>query len=158
MGRRRKRDKHLPQRVYLDHGTYWFRPKQGKPVNLGRDLADALTRYASIIGAQWSGRTLGDVIDRYRLEVLPLKRSERTREDEARSLDKLKCVFGHMPPDHVSAQALYKYQDTRRSKDGKPVPVAARHEVVLLGHVFSKAIRWGVASTNPVRGMDFGDR
>jgi hypothetical protein len=44
MGRRRKRDKHLPQRTYLDHGTYWFRPEQGKPVNLGRDVADALTR------------------------------------------------------------------------------------------------------------------
>jgi integrase len=158
MGRRRKRDRHLPQRVYLDHGTYWFRPKQGKPVKLGRDLADALTRYASIIGAQWSGRTLGDAIDRYRLEVLPLKRSERTREDEARALDRLKGVFGHMLPDTVTAQALYKYQDTRRSKDGKPVPVAARHEVVLLGHVFSKAIRWGIASTNPVRGMDFGER
>jgi len=158
MGRRRKRDRHLPERVYLDHGTYWFRPKQGKPVKLGRDLADALTRYASIIGAQWSGRTLGDAIDRYRLEVLPLKLSERTREDEARALDRLKGVFGHMLPDTVTAQALYKYQDTRRSKDGKPVPVAARHEVALLGHVFSKAIRWGVASTNPVRGMDFGER
>jgi integrase len=63
-----------------------------------------------------------------------------------------------MLPDTITAQALYKYQDTRRSKDGKPVPVAARHEVVLLGHVFSKAIRWGVANSNPVRGMDFGER
>ena len=27
MGRRRTRNRHLPQRVYLDHGTYWFRPK-----------------------------------------------------------------------------------------------------------------------------------
>src|SRR5215813_15478192 len=99
MGRRRKRDKYLPQRVYLDHGTYWFRPKQGKPVNLGRDLADALTRYASIIGTQWTGRTLGDVIDRYRLEVLPRKRSPRTRDDESKALDRLKAVLGHMLPD-----------------------------------------------------------
>jgi integrase len=158
MGRRRKRNKHLPQRVYLAYGTYWFRPKDSKPVKLGRDLADALTRYASIIGQQWTGRTLGDVIDRYRLEVLPLKRSDRTREDEARALDRLKAVFGHVLPDNVRAQALYKYMDTRRSKEGKPVPVAARHEVVLLGHVFSKAIRWGVATNNPVRGMDFGER
>jgi integrase len=158
MGRRRKRDKHLPQRVYLDHGTYWFRPKEGKQVNLGRDLADALTRYASIIGARWAGRTLGDVIDRYRLEVLPRKRSARTREDEGKSLGRLKAVFGHMLPDSVAAQALYRYMDTRRSKAGKAVPVAARHEIALLGHVFSKAIRWGVAGTNPVRGMDFGDR
>src|SRR6516165_9551759 len=116
MGRRRKRNKHLPQRMYLAYGTYWFRPKDSKPVKLGRDLADALTRYASIIGQQWTGRTLGDVIDRYRLEVLPLKRSDRTREDEARALDRLKAVFGHVLPDNVRAQALYKYMDTRRSK------------------------------------------
>ena len=38
------------------------------------------------------------------------------------------------------------------------MPVAARHEIALLGHIFSKAIRWGIASTNPVRGMDFGER
>jgi integrase len=144
--------------MYLAYGTYWFRPKDSKPVKLGRDLADALTRYASIIGAQWTGRTLGDVIDRYRLEVLQLKRSERTREDEGKALDRLKAVFGHVLPDSLRAQALYKYMDTRRSKEGKPVPVAARHEVVLLGHVFSKAIRWGVAHSNPVRGMDFGAR
>src|SRR5947209_8137462 len=66
MGRRRTHDRHLPRRMYLDHGTYWFRPKIGKAVNLGRELADALAKYAAIIGTQWSGRTLGDVIDRYR--------------------------------------------------------------------------------------------
>jgi|SRR5579871_5344376 len=158
MGRRRKRDKHLPQRVYLDHGTYWFRPKQGKAANLGRDLADALARYAALIGTQWSGRTLADVIDRYRLEVLPLKRSKQTREDEWRALDRLKAVFGHMLPENVTQQACYRYLDQRRTKEGKPAPVAARHEVVLLGHVFAKAIRWGAASVNPVRGLDFGER
>jgi integrase len=158
MGRRRTRDRHLPQRVYLDHGTYWFRPKHGKAVNLGRDLSDALARYAAIIGTQWTGRTLGDVIDRYRLEVLPLKRSARTRKDEGKALDRLRAVFGHRLPDHITAQACYRYMDTRRSSEGKPVPVAARHEVALLGHVFARAIRWGTASTNAVRGMDFGPR
>jgi integrase len=158
MGRRRTRDKHLPRRAYLDHGTYWFRPKVGKPVNLGRDLADALARYAGIIGAQWAGKTLGDVVDRYRLEVLPKKRSEQNRKNEGTALDRLKAWAGHMLPDNVTPQLAYKYMDTRCSSDGKPVPVAARHEIALLGHVFSKAIRWGAATVNPVRGLDFGDR
>lgn len=159
MGRRRKRDKHLPQRVYVHHGSYWLRPREGKPVNLGSDLADALAKYAGIIGAQqWSGRTLGDVIDRYRLEVLPKKRSAQTRADEGKALERLKAVFGHMLPDNVTARLCYKYMDDRRSIDGKPVPVAARHEIALLGHVYAKAIRWGAASSNPVRGMDFGER
>jgi integrase len=158
MGRRRTHNRHLPQRVYIDHGTYWFRPKQGKAVKLGRDLPNALAKYAAIIGTKWSGRTLGDIIDRYRLEMLPLKRSAQTREDEGRGLDRLKAVFGHMLPENVTQQACYRYLDQRCTREGKRAPVAARHEVALLGHVFSNAIRWGVASVNPVRGLDFGER
>lgn len=158
MGRKRRHDTHLPQRLYVDHGTYWFRPKDAKAVNLGRDLAEALARYGAIIGPTWSGRTLGDVIDRYRAQVLPLKRSAATRANQDAELDRLKRVFGHMLPDAVTAPHLYRYLDTRRTKDGKAAPVAARHEIALLGHVFSKAIRWGVASGNPVRGIDCGPR
>jgi integrase len=158
MGRKRKRDKHLPARVYLDHGTYWFRPKVGKPVNLGRDLADALTRYASIIGAQWSGRTLGDVIDRYRLEVLPTK-GGKTQKDQGPELDRLKVWCGHMMPHSLTKQLCYKYIDRRVNKHGKKVPVAARHEISLLGHVFEHAIKWGVTGVaNPVRDLDYGKR
>ncbi len=111
MGRRRKQDKHLPRRVYLVHGSYWFRPKDGQPVNLGRDLADALARYARLIDGRWAGRTLGDVIDRYRTEVLPLKRSATTRADQAKQLDRLKQAFGIMLPDIVTARHCYAYQD-----------------------------------------------
>jgi integrase len=158
MGRRRQTDKHLPQRVYLHHGAYWFRPKDGKAVNLGSDLADAITRYASLIGTAWSGRTVGDVVDRYRTQVLPTKRSAQTRADEDKALNRLKRVFGHMLPDAVAAPMLYRYLDQRKAPDGKPAPVAARHEIALLGHVYTKAIRWGVASRNPVRGIDYGKR
>lgn len=163
MGRRRTRDKHLPQRVYLDHGTHWFRPKVGKPVNLGRDFAEALSRYAALIHSNWSGRTLGDAIDRYRIEVLPLKRSEKTRRNEGDALTRIKGVFGHFHPDSLTQQLLYQYADKRRKVDPRtklsvPAPEAARHEVALLGHVYAKAIRWGVATVNPVRGMEKAER
>ncbi len=158
MGRPRKRDKHLPRRMYLVHGAYYFHPKAGKPVHLGRDLPDALTRYAGLIGTQWEGRTLGDVIDRYRAEVLPLKRSAQTREDQGIALGRLRKAFGHMLPDNVTAQHCYAYQDARRGKNNQPVPTAARHEVQLLGHVFAKAIRWGIATRNPARSLDLGPR
>lgn len=158
MGRRRTRDKHLPQRVYLDHGTHWFRPKEGKPVNLGQDFGEAMRKYAEIIGPTWAGRTLGDAIDRYRIEVLPHKRSEKTRENEGAALARLKSWAGHMHPDAVTQQQLYRYADERRTPKGKPAPEAARHEVALLGHVYKKAIRWGVATINPVRGMEKAER
>jgi integrase len=158
MGRRRTRDKHLPQRVYLDCGTYWFRPKIGKAVNLGRELPAALAKYGELIHGNWSGRTLGDEIDRYRIDVLPLKRSEKTRRNEGDQLTRLKAVFGHIAPHAITQRQLYEYADRRRRPDGRPAPEAARHELGLLQHVYKKAIRWGTATTNPVRGMEKADR
>ena len=67
-------------------------------------------------------------------------------------------MFGELAPDRLTAQQCYRYLDGRRTKDGKPARTAARHEMVLLGHVLSKAIRWGLATLNPVRGLDFGER
>lgn len=163
MGRRRKLDKHLPARVYLHHGSHWFRPKVGKPVNLGSDLGAALAKYGELIHGNWSGRTLGDVIDRYRIDVLPLKRSEKTRRNEGDQLTRLKAWAGHMLPDAVTQQQLYQYADRRKKLDRKtkqlvPAPESARHEIALLGHVYAKAIRWGVASVNPVRGLEKFER
>lgn len=154
MGRRRRHDKHLPRRMYLRRGAYYFASPAGPWKPLGRDLGEALAAYGREIGGRWSGRTLGDVIDRYRTEVLPLKRSAHTRDDQGAQLSRLKLVFGDMLPDTVEPRHCYAYVDRRRTRRGKPAPVAARHEIKLLGHIFAKAIRWGVASGNPVRQME----
>lgn len=141
--------------MYLKHGAYYFaNPATSSWEPLGKDLGAALAAYAMRIGGVWSGRTLGDVIDRYRAEVLPLKRAATTRTFETRQLGLLRGVFGDMLPDSVTAQHCYRYMDGRRGKTGKPVPSAARHEIKLLGHVFTKAIRWGVATINPVRTLE----
>lgn len=158
MGRRRRTDRHLPAKVYLEHGSYYFRIGKTPRVGLGRDIGTALTKYATLIGGAWSSRTVGDVIDRYRAEILPLKKSEQTRTEEGKSLDRLKRAFGHMLPDNVTAQHCYGYIDSRRSKNGKPVLTAARHEIVLFGHVFRKAIRWGVTSINPASRLELPKR
>jgi integrase len=154
MGRSRRNDRHLPAKVYLEHGAYYYRDGKKPRVQLGRDLGEALTKYGALIGPAWSYRTLGDVIDRYRTEILPLKRSAQTRLEEGRSLGKLKIAFGHMLPDNLTAVHCYGYMDNRRSKDGKLVPVAARHEIALLGNVYRKAKRWGATSINPVSGLE----
>jgi hypothetical protein len=147
MGKRRRHDRHLPQRTYQRHGSFYFyHPTTNKWVPLGKDIAVALAQYGHLIDGPWSGQTLADVIDRYKTQVLPLRRSEQTRKDHAKQLDKLKIVFGSMSPDSITAQHCYKYADARAA-----APVAARHELALLGHVFAKAVRWGVATVNPVR-------
>lgn len=158
MGRRRQNDKHLPRRMYLQHGAYYFVPKGGKKQRLDADLGIALMKYAALVGTAWTPRTMGDVIDKYRLEVLPLKRSQQTREDEGRSLDRLKKAFGHMLQDNLTAVHCYQYMDRRRDKNGKPVPVAAKHEIVLLGHVCKKGIRWGSGTLNPASRLEHEKR
>ena len=150
MGRRRKLDTHLPKRMYMRRGAYYFcHPDTNAWQPLGKDIAAAFAEYGKLVSGQWSGHDLGDVIDRYRTEVLPLKRSAKTRTDQAKQLAKLKAVFGTVPADKITAQHCYRYLDARVSH-----PVAARHEISLLGHVFAKAIRWGAATVNPVRTLE----
>jgi integrase len=158
MGRRRLTEKHLPRRMYLEHGAYYFVPNGGKKLRLDADLGVALTKYAVLIGNSWKLRTLGDVIDKYRAEVLPLKRSEQTREEEGKSLDRLKKAFGHMLQDSLTAVHCYEYMDRRRDKKGRLVPVAAKHEIVLLGHVCKKGIRWGAGSFNAASRLELPKR
>src|SRR5450755_1856983 len=159
MGRRRKQDTHLPKRMYMRRGAYYFcHPKSNEWQPLGRDIATAFAEYGKLVSDQWSGHNLGDAIDRYRTEVLPLKRSATTRADQAKQLDRLKLAFGIMIPDNVTARHCYAYQDGRRGEDGRRVPVAARHEIALLRHVFTKAIRWGIAIKNPADGLELGPR
>lgn len=158
MGRNRKTDRHLPAKVYLEHGAYYYRDGKKPRALLGRDLGEALTKYSALVGNTWSLRTLGDVIDKYRVEILPLKKSEKTRKEEGKSLERLKIALGHFLPDGVTAVNLYTYMDARKSKAGRPVPIAARHEVVLLGHVYKKAKRWGAASINPVTGIELPEK
>lgn len=154
MGRRRKFDLHLPRGLTCEGGTYFFRGKDRKRQNLGTDYAAAIIAYTQVCGVPTRCRTLHDVIERYRLEVLPLKRSAMTRENEGRSLTLLDKVFGHMLPDNITAPMCYGYMDKRVGKDGKKKPVAGRHEIALLGHVLGKAIRWGAGIANVVRTLE----
>lgn len=158
MGRNRARNRHLPAGMSLERGIYWFRGADRKRVHLGRDYGEALRQYASFFAESWRGRTVGDLIDRYRVEVLPLKRSAATRKDQDAQLSRLKRVFGDQLPDGVATKDCYRYMDARRTAEGEPAPVAARHEISLLGHVLAKGIRWGVSTLNAARGIDFGPR
>lgn len=137
-----------------ERGTFYVRGADRKRVNLGQDLGAAVEAYKAIRGTTARVRTLHDVIERYRLDVLPLKRSAMTRENEARSLTNLDRVFGHFLPDNITAPMCYEYMDRRMTKDGKKAPVSGRHEIALLGHVLGKSIRWGAGVANVVRTLE----
>jgi integrase-like protein len=137
-----------------ERGTFYFRGKDRKRITLGQDIVAAIDAYKALRGPEGRVRTLHDVIERYRLDVLPLKRAATTRENEAASLNRLDKVFGHFLPDNITAPMCYEYMDRRMRKDGTAAPVAARHEITLLGHVLGKSIRWGAGIANVVRTLD----
>jgi integrase len=146
MGRRRKTRLDLPQRVYFNHGAYYYAPPVGGHIHLGRDFGLAMAKWAEIVARPARMATLGEVMDRYMLEVAPSK-SPRTYQDNIKEMAKLRAVFGHMRPDEVTAPDIYAYMDARGA------PVRANREKALLSHVYSFAIRWGVVKDNPCRNV-----
>ncbi len=144
MGRRRKHRLDLPQRVYFHHGSYFFVPCEGPKVNLGKDFAQAMARWAEIVGRPERMSTLGDIMDRYMREVAPHK-APSTYKKNIGEIRKLRTVFGHMRPEDVTPPDIYAYMDARKA------PVRANREKALLSHVFQYAIRWGAVKDNPCR-------
>jgi len=144
MGRRRKTRLDLPQRVYFNHGAYYFAPLVGGRVHLGREFAQAMAKWAEIVARPTRMATMGEVMDRYMLEIAP-KKSPRTYQDNIKEMARLRIVFGHMQPVEITPPDIYAYMDTRGA------PVRANREKALLSHVYSYAIRWGVVKNNPCR-------
>ena len=148
MGIRRRTNKHLPRRMYLRRGKYYFVDVSGKWHQLGPDYVRAMGRYAELTDPGRPCITMENVIEKYRLHVLSHK-AESTQKHEGPKLTRLESVFGGMLPDDVTTQHIYRYLDARSA-----APTAARHEVTLLHHVFVKAIRWGAATKNPAQGIE----
>lgn len=143
MGRPRSTRKDLPEHLSVISGTYYFRAAGAKAINLGKDYAVALGKYAQLLPERQAPlQFMRDVMDRYLIEVVPLK-ADRTQRDNQKEMANLRRTFGDLPPDSVTAQHIYRYMDARGA------PVRANREVSLLSHVFKKAIRWGVATHNP---------
>lgn len=144
MGRTRKKRHDLPRRMYFHHGAYYFRPKTGKAVWLGRELHVALAQYASIVEPVKEFRVMADVIDGYIREIAP-KKAPRTYQDNLVEAGLLKRAFGQMRPGDIRPKDLYAYRRAREA------PVRANREISLLSSVFAYAIESGVVDENPCR-------
>ena len=109
MGRKRKTDKHLPQRVYQRRGAYyWFPPKKdveilGKTaIRLGKTLPEAMRKWAELTERMTTHNTMSDLMDRYMVEVAP-KKAEKTNLGNLREMKSLRVFFGAMRPQDVTS-------------------------------------------------------
>jgi integrase len=144
MGRPRKHNKKLPISVYFRHNSYFFVDRTGRWHNLGKQYIDAITKYAELNSTNEIPLiNLATIIDRYARDVIPEK-SPKTQIENTRQIALLRSVFGKMRPDDVLPKHIYQYLDRRP-------PVAGNREKALLSHVYTYAIRWGVATNNPCK-------
>jgi integrase len=144
----------LPPRCYPHGSRIRFIPKGGKPVDLGpRDNpGECMRRYGEIAGDHTAPRLMGEVLDKYLLEVVPTL-SPGSQATYRLYLDKLKQGFGHMHPDEILTTDLYDYHNARCA------PVRANREITVLGKIYRYAIKWRAATPgrNPCQGFIYAE-
>jgi integrase len=151
MGRRRIRDKHLPQRVYLRRGAYFYFPKKGPAVLLhdkgDRSYPAALRALARLLGAEGPTATLEQLVARYDAEELGQK-AEKTQRGRRQEFKPLVEVFGHMAPEDIEPHHVWTYW-TKRGRTEQ-----ARHEIRALSALLTFARRIGARKQpNPCFGL-----
>ena len=146
MGRRRHKDRHLPQRVYHRHGAYFLVRADGRWVRLGSNLGEAMAAWAQLEHATPQGDTVGAAIDRYQLEILP-SLAAKTQDSYRASLGRLRAVYGEVTLGDVRPVHVAQYLDRRAAK------VSANRDIAVLSSVYAYAMRWGWCDANPCRGV-----
>lgn len=138
MGRRRTHNLHLPPRLRLISGTYWFTPRvNGKQVwiNFGRDYGQALQRWASETGKTVAISTVADAIGAY-LETQRDRLKPSTMEGYQKSAKRLLPVFGSVGLQDLEASDVYRYMIERGD-------VSANRDRALLSAAYTHARRTG---------------
>jgi len=165
--RRSKENRGLPERWQLHHGAYYYRVPSGlealwdgrKRFPLGKTLPQAYKTYAERVGTIDKANNVGQLLDRYALEVVPNKAPQSQAENQ-RAINRLRSIFGHVPLTHSRwPQLVYQYVDRRRKRVRLPdgteheerALTAAHRETEVLSHAFTKAVQWGYLSRHPFK-------
>lgn len=150
---RKPENRGLPSRWKFQHGAYYYRVPPGleylwngkQMFRLGSSLPEAYKVWAERLGDTDKARTIGQLLERYALEVVPAKKPA-TRESNGYALKKLFPVFGEMPLAALEPRHIYQYVDKREAK------VAAHREIEVLSHAYTKAVEWGYINRHPFKG------
>lgn len=146
MNRPRKKDRHLPPCVHFKHGAYYY-VKAGKWNPIGKSLAEALEKYASLHEQPKGG--LADLLDRayaHHCHVEKLKPSTRSQYKTA--VNTLKRKFANFSPTQVTPRTVRKLKASMSEH-----PNMSNRVIGFLKTVFEYAIEWGEADMNPCYGV-----
>lgn len=151
--KRNPENKGLPARWRLTHGAYYYQVPPGlealwdgkKTFRLGKSLPEAYKTWAERLGSTERARTVGQLLDRYLLEVVPTK-APTTQANNQIFIGTLRKAFGGAPLDAIKPRHVYQYVDKRTKK------TAAHREIEILSHAYTKAVQWGYLDRHPFKG------
>lgn len=162
--RTNSKNKGLPARWRFAHGAYYYSVPKGferqwdgkKLFRLGESLSEAYKLWAERIGHIEKARTVGQLLDRYLLQVVP-KKEPATRAGNLLAIGTLRKVFGDMLLEALTPKEVYMFVDRRSEKQtnssGKIIGgrTVAHREVEVLSHAFTKAVEWGYLNRHPFK-------
>lgn len=152
--KRNPENRGLPTGWRQTHSAFYYRVPAGmeafwdgkKLFRLGASLPEAWTEWARRQAAPTDARNISQLLDRYALEVMPLK-AATTLHGQRQHMKQIRAVFGNMALTAIKPQHIYAYVDKRSAK------TSARHEVELLRHALTMAVRWGYIDKHPFLGQ-----
>lgn len=138
----------------FDHGAYYYQVPPGtesawdgkKSFRLGTSLPQSYKTWADRIGAIDIAKTIGGLLDRYMLEVVPTK-EPTTQAHNRIAIKPLRAVFADVSLLDVKPRHVYQYIEKRNAK------TSARREIEILSHAFTKAVEWGYIDRHPFKGQ-----
>lgn len=149
---RKMENKGLPSRWRKIHGAYYYRVPEGleaswdgkKQFRLGKTLPEAYKVWADRLSMLDDAKTVGELLDRYALQVVP-KKEVTTQAHNAVAIKRLRAVLGALPLMSIKPRHIYQYVDKRSAK------TAAKREIEVLSHAYTKAVEWGYLDRHPFK-------
>lgn len=143
----------LPKRWRHTHGGYYYQVPPGQEAawdgkrtfRLGTTLSEAYTAWAGRIAAPINAKTIGELLDRYALEVIP-KKGVTTQTHNRVAIKPVRAAFGAMHLLDLTPRHVYLYIDRSKAKTG------AMREIEILSHAMTKAVEWGYIDRHPFKG------
>lgn len=150
MGRTRSKNKHLPPRMQMKRGRFYWTPfVQGKVVwrPLGDDYAQALLKWRELEGINEGAATVPQMLERA-LGVLAESIKTGTFREYSRAMHNLRGAFEGFTLVDVEPRHIAQYLETRTAK------VSANREIVFFSRAWEVARRRGWTNLpNPCAGI-----
>ncbi|MEO6918619.1 MAG: tyrosine-type recombinase/integrase [Collimonas sp.] len=143
----------MPARWRFTHGAYYYQIPPGqepawdgkRTFRLGSKLPEAYKVWAERIGVIENASTIGALLDRYMLEVVPRK-GVTTQAHNKVAIRPLRAVFADTALLDLKPRHVYQYIEKRAAK------ISARREIEVLSHAFTKVVEWGYIDRHPFKG------